>query len=73
MKFVPNPISNQFDLGRLTITSSDPLVVDVYLRRAQTSGDHTMSQVSLKPHSPGTATITIEADGVQESFTVIVK
>ena len=73
VKFVPNPHSDQFDLERLTITSSDPLVVDVYLRRAQTSGDHTMSQVSLKPHSPGTATITIEADGVQESFTVIVK
>ena len=73
VKFVPNPNSNQFDLGRLTITSSDPLVVDAYLRRAQLSGNHMMSQVSLKPHNPGTATITIEADGVQESFIVIVK
>ena len=73
VNFIPNPHSDKFDLERLSITSSDPNVVDAFLTIAQCLPDHPLSRITLVPHNPGTAIITVEADDVKEEFTVIVK
>ena len=72
VNFIPNPHSDQFDLERLSIKSSDPEIVSAFLTQAQCLPDHPLSRVSLYPKKAGTATITIEADGVKKDFTVIV-